>query len=680
MIMDSIKVNEGVVPNIREIAILKEHFPSCFHGDGTFDLERFKEFLSDKIAVTCEGYELKFLGKNYARLLAALDTTTVIVPDEEHNSKPENKNSKNLYISGDNLDGLKHLLKSYSRKIKCIYIDPPYNTGTDGFVYKDKFDFSIEEISNRLDISSEQAQRLLGFLKRNSASHSAWLMFMYPRLQLARDLMSQDGVIIISIDDNEYQNLKFICDDIFGEENFISSLVWSAGRKNDSTFISNSHEYMLLYFRDKAYMVEKGISWRTRKDGLDDIYAQYERLKRKYENDYPAMQIQLRKWYSSLEDNIAAKRHRHYKCIDENGIYFPSDISWPGGGGPKYEVIHPITGKPCKVPERGWVFPTIDRMNEMISKGIIHFGPDENTVPCIKTYLKDNEFEVPYSVFYKDGRAATKRLKTLLGEGIFTNPKDEEILSDILRYTSDNDSIILDFFAGSASTAHAVFLRNIADSDSHRQFIMIQLQENLDEKLLEVSTSEDRSAIKVVIDFLDKANHPHTIDWIGIERLKKIRNELITSNPDITADLGFKHFSLSDITEKTLDKLEKFDPNDEGLFTDNNLLNCFGKSTVLTTWLIRDGYGLSTNADEVNFAGYKGYYLDKHLYLIEPELSDKAIEAIVLKYETDGRFNPENVIVFGYSFTWTELEDLQTNLGHLRDTDKNLRINIDIRY
>lgn len=135
MIMDIIKTNESVTPNTREIEILKEHFPSCFHGDGTFDLERFKEFLSDKVAVTSEGYELKFLGKNYARLLASLETTTVVVPDEEHNSKPENANSENLYISGDNLDGLKHLLKSYSKKVKCIYIDPPYNTGADGFAY-----------------------------------------------------------------------------------------------------------------------------------------------------------------------------------------------------------------------------------------------------------------------------------------------------------------------------------------------------------------------------------------------------------------------------------------------------------------------------------------------------------------------------------------------------------------
>lgn len=206
MIKDIIAANEGVTPSGHEIAVLKEHFPSCFHSDGSFDLERFKEYLSDKVAVVNEGYELRFLGKNYARLLASLDTTTVVVPDKEHNSKPENANSQNIYISGDNLDGLKHLLKSYARKVKCIYIDPPYNTGSDGFVYNDSFHFTAEELSEKLSISEEQAQRILDLTKRGSASHSAWLMFMYPRLLLARDLLCDDGTIFISIDDNEQAN------------------------------------------------------------------------------------------------------------------------------------------------------------------------------------------------------------------------------------------------------------------------------------------------------------------------------------------------------------------------------------------------------------------------------------------------------------------------------------------
>lgn len=161
MIKDIIERNEDIEPISKEMEVLKENFPWCFRNDGSFDLERFKEFLNTKVDVTQEGYELKFLGKNYARLLASLDTTTVIVPDEGHNSKPENRDSKNVYISGDNLDGLKHLLKSYSEKVDCIYIDPPYNTGTDGFVYNDTFSFSVQELTERLSIDENQATRIL---------------------------------------------------------------------------------------------------------------------------------------------------------------------------------------------------------------------------------------------------------------------------------------------------------------------------------------------------------------------------------------------------------------------------------------------------------------------------------------------------------------------------------------
>ena len=187
MIKDIINANEKVTLNGKEMSVLRENFPACFRADGSFDITRFSEFLKDKIDISHEGYELKFLGKNYAKMLASLDTETVIVPDEAHNSLPENINSENVYISGDNLDGLKHLLKSYAGQVKCIYIDPPYNTGSDGFVYNDKFNFTVDDLVEKLSIDEEQAQRILDLTNRGSASHSAWLMFMYSRLQLARD-------------------------------------------------------------------------------------------------------------------------------------------------------------------------------------------------------------------------------------------------------------------------------------------------------------------------------------------------------------------------------------------------------------------------------------------------------------------------------------------------------------
>lgn len=251
MVKDVIAANEKVALNEKEIAVLKEHFPTCFKSDGSFDLLRFSEFLKNDIDISHEGYELKFLGKNYSRMLASLDTETVIVPDEAHNSLPENANSQNVYISGDNLDGLKHLLKSYAGKIKCIYIDPPYNTGTDGFVYADKFNFSIDSLVERLSITQEQAEHILDLTTRGSASHSAWLMFMYPRLQLARDLLSDDGAIFISIDDNEQANLRIICDDIFGEENCLGTIARATGQTTgqDSGGLGSSFDYAFVYGR-----------------------------------------------------------------------------------------------------------------------------------------------------------------------------------------------------------------------------------------------------------------------------------------------------------------------------------------------------------------------------------------------------------------------------------------------
>ena len=250
MIKDIKAQNDAVQPSDRVMVKLHADFPQCFTNGGKFDLEKFKTLLNDKVDISDEGYDLNFLGKNYANLIASTETETVIQPDLEHNSKPENKDSQNIYISGDNLDALKHLLKSYAGKIKCIYIDPPYNTGSDGFVYNDKFNFTAEQLQTKLGIGEEKAKRILDLCKRGSASHSAWLMFMAPRLMLARDLLTEDGVIFISIDDNEQANLKLLCDGVFGEENMIANFI--VIRSEGGGLAKNAvigHDYLAAYAR-----------------------------------------------------------------------------------------------------------------------------------------------------------------------------------------------------------------------------------------------------------------------------------------------------------------------------------------------------------------------------------------------------------------------------------------------
>lgn len=670
MIKDTIAANEAVTPNSREMAVLKDTFPSCFHADGSFDIERFKEFLSDKVSVVNEGYELRFLGKNYARLLASLDTTTVVVPDEAHNSKPENVNSENIYISGDNLDGLKHLLKSCARRVKCIYIDPPYNTGSDGFVYNDSFVFSAEELASKLSIDEEQAQRVLDLTKRGSASHSAWLLFMYPRLLLARDLLGKDGVLFISIDENEHSNLQLLCNDVFDEENFAGEIVWKNSSKNDQDYISIQHEYILCYVRDKNQ--NKG-EWREKKEGVDQIFRAFEGFHQEYGDDWRAIHAAALEWYRQFPESNPISDSKHYNWMDERGVYFASDISGPNAGQYVYDVIHPKTGRVCKAPASGWRYPE-ETMLERISQNLIHFSDDESVIPNNKTYLADTLTQGLTSVKYKDGRVASKQLTSLMGTNCFTNPKDVDLLQSLFKAVAveDND-IILDFFSGSGTTAEAVL--RLSSSGKNVHFIAVQWEENLDLSL-EKTTGSGKQVIKNAINLCDSLGVPHTVDQIGIERIIRAGTKIREEHPDTTADLGFKHFTLKEPAAETLDKLEAFST----LTVSDEILSEFGLPTVLTTWLVHDGYGFTAPVEKIDFAGYKGYYMNKHLYLIEPNLSDAAIEAIVTKYETDGNFNPENVVLFGYSFFWTETEALKTNLKRLKDTEKNLRINFDIRY
>lgn len=650
MIKETLHQNETVLPNSREIAVLREHFPACFKEDGSFDIERFREFLSDKLTVTHEGYELKFLGKNYARLLASLDTTTVIVPDEEHNAKPENANSENVYISGDNLDGLKHLLKSYSRRVKCIYIDPPYNTGSDGFVYNDSFNFSVEELSEKLSISEEQAQRVLDLTKRGSASHSAWLMFMYPRLLLARDLLAKDGVIFISIDDNEQSNAKLICDDVFGEENIIgvvSNINNPKGRSDDKYF-ATAHEYLLVYKRSEVVLGEF--------DAEEKVTKRYRRVDSNGEKFRP---IDLRKTgdadlRSDREDMFYPFFYNEHTCELRVGSI---DDGIPDG----FIKILPMKSNTI---EGRWRWGKDDKaMKDGFQNLFAEYMPNKRQWSVFeKDYLKDKNGVKPTTAWtFKDvnSERGTEQFTDLgFDKDVFPKPKPIGTIQRCISLCTTNGDIVLDFFSGSATTAQAVLSLN-AEDDYNLKYILVQLQEETKETA--------------------KSQGFSTIDQIGMERIKRVVERILIDNPDITIDLGFRHFTLAEPSQNTLDKLERFDPTDN-TFIASGLLTEFGKATVLATWLNRDGYGLTAKPDEIDFAGYKSYYIGKHLYLIDEKLSNEAIEAILTKFESNGSFNPENVVLFGYSFTWTEREALQTNLKRLKDTEKNLRINFDIRY
>lgn len=675
MIKDIMTTNETVAINEKQMQVLREHFPACFH-DGEFDLERFKEYLGDSLTVNNEGYELRFLGKNYARLLASIDTTTVVVPDEEHNAKPENSNSQNVYISGDNLDGLKHILKSYQKEIDCIYIDPPYNTGSDGFVYNDNFNYTAEELATKLSITEEQAQRILNLTKKGSASHSAWLMFMYPRLLLARDLLSKNGVIFISIDDNEQANMKLICDDVFGEENFVASLTWEKKKKGSylAKAITNIKEYVIVYARQKAIF-----------DGLiGEINAE--------EETYPCVNASNGRDVRTIPAGISSKYREENFTMKKGDIISDTTMTL---------VLHSDLvirdGKLAQdlVIEGNWRYGQ-DAMTEYAKNGELYITRDLYLRRIVKEPrykgLKDlllrvgDSEETGYSYEFDtdnlqfggwgSNEDADEEQRILFGEqSLMSYPKPVLLIMKLIASLQKKELTVCDFFSGSATTGEAIMRLNCKGKNI--KYILIQLPENLDSKV-SMATGDDKTSAQKLIDFLDLCERSHYLDQLGIERLIRAATKIKEEHPDTNADLGFRHYTLVEPSTDTLDKLEKFTPDDNGMFA-SDMLNEFGLSTVLSTWLVRDGYGLTATPEKLVFADYEAYYIGKHLYLITQDLNKEAIDAILVKYETDGTFNPENIVLFGYSFTWTEMETLKTNLKRLKDI-KNLHVNFDVRY
>ena len=629
MIKDIVSKNEEAYAGKKEMDVLKAYFPQCFTAEGEFDIEKFRAALPEGTKVVDETMGFNFLGKNYARMLTNMDTTTLIRPDAEHNAKPENANSKNVYISGDNLDALQHLVKSYAGQVKVIYIDPPYNTGSDGFVYNDKFTFSAEELAKRLDVSSERASRILSMTKRGSASHAAWLTFMLPRLSFARDLLAKDGVIFISIDDNEQANLKSLCDDIFGEETFIAQFVWEKrlNRENRSE-TSVRHDYILCY--SKFF--------------LD---AEQKRLRQ-----LPMTGKALASYTNP--DN------------DPRGPWKSDPAHAQAGHGVEsqfYTVIAP-NGKRHELPSgRCWIYNEKD-MISAIEDNRIWFGQDGNGVPRVKTYLnaKERGLTPETMIFAKDGgtnERAKNDLKDLFDDiAVFETPKPVELVKHLLQM-SVKEGIALDFFGGASTTAHAIMELNVAGADM--SYILVQIQD---------VCKDDSEAYRVGYK---------TIDEIGLERIKRAAKKIKEENPLFAGDLGFKHYVLEETKEDVLLKMDEFDPTKE-LFT-TITADDFGVDTVLRTWLVADGYGLTEDAEEINLDGYKAYYKGNHLYMINPDddFSAGSIAALMDKYNGE-EFSPHNIVIFGYSFGFTHREELQKNLRTLKEGNKTLTVNIDVRY
>ncbi|WFQ94683.1 site-specific DNA-methyltransferase [Mycoplasma feriruminatoris] len=617
MLKENILKNQQIKPSSNKIEKLKKEFPEFFIGED-FQIDKFQELLkNNEINIGREGYELKFLGKSYSRYLSSTKSETFIAPHIEDNNKLENSDSENLYVIGDNLDALKHLLGSYAGKIKCIYIDPPYNTGSDGFIYPDNFSFSAEELSEKIGIDEQEAQRIIDLKGKNS--HSAWMTFMYPRLVLARDLLSDDGVIFISIDDNEQANLKLICDEIFGEDNFLTNIIWERNSSpvNLMKHFSRSHDFILCYAKNSLLASNRGVE-RT------------EEIDKKYKNPDADPRG------SWIADNLSVG-----PAVEAN-IY---PITTPSG-----RIVYPPNGRSWRVSK--------EKFNEMIRDNRITFGSDGKGKPKIKRFLEELKKEGVTPTTLWSGKnvgsstTATNYLQQLFnGNKVFDYPKPVKLIKQLISLYSDKDSIFLDFFSGSATMAEAVMEMNAKDC-GNRNYILVQLDEQIKE-----------TQVSYKLGY-------RTIDEIGRERIKraaaKIKNETSAN-----IDYGFKTYSLKTPTEKMLNELDYFNENISFNFEDNVSIfdndKSSGKDAILSTYSLLDGYGLTEKIEEYKLKEYTANKIKNTLYIIEQGLTSEDLIELIRQLESN-KLNITRVVVFGSSIDFNILIELKNNLSNLKNT------------
>lgn len=426
-------------------------------------------------------------------------------------------NTENLYIEGDNLEVLKLLQESYLGKVKMIYIDPPYNTGND-FIYADNFMRSQEEENEQMGMYDEDENRLFKNTDTNGRFHSDWCSMIYSRLMLARNLLADDGVIFISIDDDELNNIWKICDEIFGGINFICNFVIASNSaKNNSKYISITHEYLLCYAKNKQNLP---INWRVYRNNTEEYMKRAMLLVKK-----GLTSDQIHEELSQLTKYPRFYEFDHFTYADEYGVYQTSDLTAPGSK-KRFDIIHPLTNKACLCGTRGWAYNE-DSIAQFINKHKIAFGDDETTIPRLKNYLEENENHtvLPKSILFFDSQATTKWMKA---QGfVFDFPKAIDYIKYIISMYPKKNFTVLDFFSGSATTAHAVMRLNAEDS-GHRKFIMVQLVEDCDEK------SEAY-----------KAGYKNICE-IGKERIRRAAKKIAEEHPDAKFDGGFRVLKLDD--------------------------------------------------------------------------------------------------------------------------------------
>ncbi len=616
---EAIYTSDGITANSTQLEQLKKLFPACFDADGNFLIDRLQAEIAPQTDIGREFYEMNWLGKSYARLLRNLPPETLISEDKTHNAKPENAGSQNLLIRGDNLEVLKHLKNAYTNSVKMIYIDPPYNTGSDGFVYQDDRKFTPAELACLANIDEDEAARILDFTDKGSNSHSAWLTFMYPRLYIARELLKDDGVIFISIDDNEAAQLKLLCDEVFGEGNFIKDLIVNTSEGGgNAKYVVNGHETVLVYAKDITHFdnLKRPKDIRGKKIVInDELYWIQE---------------------DAVREQFGKYGNLHYEDIIEiKGIEFKNKIDKDIENN-EYILIPKSYGK------------TIIGKLRKVSDDFSKFHSILNIGNISKNLTKDGIREL--EELFETGK----------GYSPFETPKPLDLLKRLVlsaTFKGNQTDLILDFFAGSGTTAHAVMQLNAEGQNGNRRYICVQLPEKTAEK------SEAR-----------KVGYPTIFD-ITKARIEKAAAKIRAEHPDYTGDLGFKIFQTADNFRQHPDK--DFLPEQPDLPL-NDELNEEQLQTLLTTWTLYDGAALTTPVEPVRLGDYTAYLCEKRLYLMNAGFTSADLLAFIRKLDDDADFNPNRVIVFGSNMASAMQHELdQAVRGYTNK--KEIELNVVIR-
>lgn len=519
--------------NVDRIAAL---FPGCVTEakgpDGTLrrmiDFDQLRQELSDGIVDgPQERYHLDWPGKRQALITANAPIAKTLRPVREESVDFDT--TRNLFIEGDNLEALKLLQETYLGKVKMIYIDPPYNRKKgENLVYRDDFVGNTYEFLNSTNQVDDSGNRLVANTDANGRFHSDWLSMMYQRLRLCKNILSNDGVVLISIDDNETATTLQICHEIFGESNFVGTIIWKNATDNNPTNVAVEHESIHVFAKSKDRL--EGV-WRSSvsaiKDILknvgDDLISQHE--------DIEALQDAYAAWFRENKSQLGPLDR--YKYIDFGGVYTGSQsVHNPGKEGYRYDVLHPSTKKPCKEPLMGYRFPK-ETMDNLLAQKRILFGDDENKIIELKVYASEYADKLS-SVFDLDGRTGPYDLKSLFPEGkkVFSNPKPVLLLERLVSFTSGPEDICVDLFAGSSTLAHSVL--NLGKNEgSRRKFISIQYPEDI---------KQDTKDGKEAYQFCQAAGLRPTIAEISKERIRRAGAKILEGecHPDWNRDVGFR--------------------------------------------------------------------------------------------------------------------------------------------